>query len=51
MIEKLKEAGLTENESKIYLALLEIGPANAGLISRKSGLHRRVVYDSLDMLI
>jgi sugar-specific transcriptional regulator TrmB len=51
MIEKLKEAGLTENESKIYLALLEIGPANAGLISRKSGLHRRVVYDSLDMLV
>lgn len=48
---QLKEAGLTSNEAKIYTSLLELGPSNAGLISRKSGLHRRVVYDTLEMLI
>jgi len=48
---QLHEAGLTENESKIYVALLELGPSNAGLITRKTGLHRRVIYDTLDMLI
>ena len=51
MKEQLKEIGLTENESKIYISLLELGPTNAGLISRKSGLHRRVVYDTIEMLI
>src|SRR3989344_4756371 len=51
MRENLHDAGLTGNESKVYLTLLELGPSNAGLISRKSGLHRRVVYDTLEMLI
>ncbi|HLC78472.1 MAG TPA: helix-turn-helix domain-containing protein [Candidatus Nanoarchaeia archaeon] len=51
MINQLHEVGLTENESKIYIALLELGPSNAGLISRKTGLHRRVVYDTMEMLI
>lgn len=51
MKEQLKEAGLTENESKLYTTLLELGPSNASLIARRSGLHRRVVYDTLDMLI
>ncbi|MBU0957712.1 MAG: hypothetical protein KKF56_02775 [Nanoarchaeota archaeon] len=50
MIE-LKEAGLTENESKVYLALLDLGPSLAGQISRKTGLHRRTVYDVNEMLI
>jgi len=49
--EQLRNAGLTENESKIYITLLNLGPSNAGLISRKSGLHRRVVYDTTEMLI
>ena len=47
----LHEAGLTENESKVYSTLLEFGPSPAGLISRKSGLHRRVVYDTTERLI
>src|SRR3989344_2856264 len=47
----VKKIGLTENESKVYLALLEFGPNQAGIISRKSGLHRRVVYDTTEMLI
>jgi sugar-specific transcriptional regulator TrmB len=41
----LQELGLTENESKVYLALLELGPSLAGLISRKTGIHRRNIYD------
>lgn len=49
--DKLKELGLTENESKIYSSLIEMGPVNASLLTRKSGLHRRVVYDTLDRMI
>jgi HTH-type transcriptional regulator, sugar sensing transcriptional regulator len=46
----LSGAGLTENESKVYLALVDLGPSLAGQISRKTGLHRRTVYDTTDML-
>ena len=50
-MQELKEAGLTGNEIKVYMALLDLGPSQAGLISRKAGLHRRTVYDTADMLI
>ena len=50
-LEILKQAGLTHNESIIYKTLLEMGPSLAGQISRKSGLHRRTVYDTTEMLI
>lgn len=49
--EVLKMAGLTENEAIIYQALLQFGPNHAGIISRKTGLHRRVVYDTTERLI
>ncbi len=49
--QSLKQAGLTENESSIYQALLEMGSRPAGTISRRTGLHRRVIYDALDRLI
>lgn len=42
---------MTSNEIKVYLALLELGPSLAGRISRKTGLHRRTVYDTTEMLI
>jgi len=51
MLQDLKQAGLTENESKVYLSLIETGPNLAGKISRKTGLHRRSVYDVTEMLI
>ncbi len=51
MIEQLKQAGLTENESKVYLSLVDNGPNLAGQISRRTGLHRRTVYDVTEMLI
>jgi sugar-specific transcriptional regulator TrmB len=47
----LKELGLTENESKVYLCLLENGKLLAGQISRKTGIHRRNVYDITERLI
>lgn len=47
----LTEAGLTKNEVKVYTALIEIGPVTAGHISRRTGLHRRTVYDTAEMLI
>jgi len=47
----LTSAGLTENESKVYLALIDLGPSLAGQISRKTGMHRRTVYDTCEMLI
>jgi sugar-specific transcriptional regulator TrmB len=51
MLQELKQAGLTENESKIYLSLVDHGPNLAGRISRLTGLHRRTVYDVTEMLI
>jgi len=47
----LEESGLTKNEALVYSALLEMGPSLAGLISRKTGLHRRTVYDTSERLI
>jgi len=47
----LKQAGLSDNEEKVYLALVDLGPSLAGQISRKTGLHRRTVYDVTEMLI
>ena len=49
--ESLKNMGLTESESRVYLALLELGPSLAGSISRKTGIHRRNVYDLTERLI
>jgi sugar-specific transcriptional regulator TrmB len=51
MDNELKQLGLTTNESIVYKTLLKIGPSLAGEISRKSGLHRRTIYDTTEMLI
>ena len=47
----LAHAGLTEVESRVYMNLLEMGSSLCGEISRKSGIHRRTVYDLLERLI
>ena len=47
----LQELGLTESEARVYLALLELGPSLAGSISRKTGIHRRNIYDITERLI
>lgn len=51
MFEKLVPLGLTLTESKIYVTLIDLGRAQAGIISRKTGIHRRSVYDALERLI
>lgn len=48
---KLKSLGLTDNEAAIYTTLLEMGPRSAGTISKKTKLHRRVIYDTTERLI
>lgn len=47
----LEDAGLTKNEAKVYSALIDLGPSRAGLLTRKTGIHRRNVYDAIEMLI
>lgn len=47
----LEEIGLSKNESKVFLALLDLGSATAGKITEKSGVHRTNVYDALERLI
>lgn len=46
----LEEIGLTKNEIKIYLALLEIGSTSTGAIIKKTGIHTSKVYDGLERL-
>ncbi len=47
----LKKIGFTENEIKIYLALLKIGASTAYDIGQKTGIYRVHVYDKLEQLM
>ncbi len=51
MEETLIGAGLSENEAKIYLALLELGKGTVSEITRKANLNRTTGYDVLDGLV
>lgn len=51
MYEQLLHVGLTKTEASIYTMLLDLGKAQAGVLSRKTGIHRRSIYDALDRLI
>ncbi|MBS3144358.1 hypothetical protein J4208_02120 [Candidatus Woesearchaeota archaeon] len=48
--EILKEIGLTESETKVYLALLELGDSTRGEIVNKSGISGSKVYEILEKL-
>ncbi len=48
--EVLESIGLSKNEAKAYLALLEIGSTTAGNVAKKAQLHRANAYDSLRKL-
>lgn len=50
-IEILEKIGLTKNDRKVYLTLLEIGSATVSDLVKKTALHRSYVYDILDKLI
>lgn len=45
------EAGLTRIEARLYAELVGHGKSQAGELSRKTGIHRRNVYDALERLI
>jgi sugar-specific transcriptional regulator TrmB len=47
----LKEAGLTDGEIKVYLALLELGSSTTGPIIKKSGIARSIIYQILEKLM
>lgn len=50
MRKELQKIGLREKESKVYLAILELGHANIQTIAKKSGVKRTTVYDVLEDL-
>ena len=49
--QELNEIGLSNNEIKIYLALLKSGLLNPTQLAEKTGLHRSYVYDTLERLL
>jgi sugar-specific transcriptional regulator TrmB len=51
ILETLKYFGLSEYESKVYIALVSLGPSKAGSISRESSVPQSKVYNILEDLI
>lgn len=51
MHEILDDLGLTPNEIKLYLTLLDLGENTVGPLIKKLNIHRQVAYDALDGLI
>ena len=51
MEESLKEFGFSERESKVYIALLELGETTTGKISKMTRLNSSKIYDILERLI
>ncbi|MEM2137752.1 MAG: helix-turn-helix domain-containing protein [Candidatus Anstonellaceae archaeon] len=49
-LEILREAGFSEAESRVYLALLGSGACSAGNVIKKVGLHRATTYQILQRL-
>jgi len=50
IIEALKKLGLTEYEARAYVAVVELGEAEAADIARRSGVPRTRIYDVLSRL-
>lgn len=51
LLQLLKDAGLDEKESRVYLAMIEIGHANIQEIAKLSELKRPIIYVILEDLI
>jgi sugar-specific transcriptional regulator TrmB len=47
----IREAGLTEGEAKVYLALLKTGSTTTGPLIEESGVANSIIYRILDKLI
>ncbi|MEM4497985.1 MAG: helix-turn-helix domain-containing protein [Nitrososphaerota archaeon] len=50
LVHALKKLGLSEYEARAYIALVELGEADASEISRRSGVPRTRIYDVLGKL-
>lgn len=50
MLQQLKAAGLSDNEAKVYLAMLELGPAPVQGIAAKAGVNRPTAYVQIEAL-
>lgn len=48
--EVLTKLGLTDTETRIYLAMLQLGPESVQNIARKAGVSRTAAYDLIDTL-
>jgi len=47
----LESMGLSKNEAKVYLTLIEQGPSSAVRIANKSKVHRTNVYETAERLV
>lgn len=47
----LKEIGLTDGETKVYLSLLKLGSSPVSKIKEETGLHRTTIYDFIEKLL
>jgi sugar-specific transcriptional regulator TrmB len=50
MLTELKEIGLSDNEAKVYLAMLELGPASALAIAARARINRPTAYAQIESL-
>mgnify|MGYP001587379715 FL=1 len=48
---RLVELGLTENEARVYVALVELGESPASAVARKARVNRSVAYSTLESLL
>lgn len=51
MLDQLKKIGLSDNEAKVYLALLELGSSTAQQIAQKAELKRPTTYVQIESLM
>ena len=49
-LKELKNAGLSENEAKVYLAALELGETSVYRLAKKSGVKRTTTYLAVESL-
>jgi HTH-type transcriptional regulator, sugar sensing transcriptional regulator len=50
MLSQLRDAGLSENEAKVYFAMLELGPSSVMDIAAKAGVNRPTAYAQIELL-
>jgi sugar-specific transcriptional regulator TrmB len=51
LLSELQDLGLSQEEAKVYLSVLELGGAAVSTIAKKAGVHRVSCYHTLDNLV